>query len=69
MAVPVLDVRPKAWKDDGKAVIYTHGGAHVMYSAASTLGRAVIAAHETGFRVISIDYTLAPFAKYNQMSD
>jgi len=68
-AVPVLDVRPKAWKDDGKAVIYTHGGAHVMYSAASTLGRAVIAAHETGFRVISIDYTLAPFAKYDEMSD
>jgi len=67
--VPVFDVRPKAWKDNGKAIIYTHGGAHVMYSGASTLGRAVIAAHETGFRVVSIDYTLAPFAKYNQMSD
>jgi acetyl esterase/lipase len=68
-SVPILDVRPKAWKDNGKALVYTHGGAHVMYSAASTLGRAVVAAHATGIRVISIDYTLAPQAKYNQMSD
>ena len=67
--VPVLDVRPGNWQDDGKVLVYTHGGAHVMSSAASTLGRAVIAAHETGLRVISVDYTLAPFAKYNQMSD
>jgi len=65
----VLDVRPKGWKDDGRAIVYTHGGAHVMYSAASMLGRAVVAAHSTGLRVISIDYTLAPHAKYNQMSD
>src|SRR2546428_467164 len=67
--VPVLDVRPKNWADNGKVLVYTHGGAHVMSSAASTLGRAVIAAHETGLRVISVDYTLAPFAKYDQMSD
>jgi epsilon-lactone hydrolase len=67
--VPVLDVRPKGWKDNGRALVYTHGGAHVMYSAESTLGRAVIAAHTTGLRVISVDYTLAPHAKYNQMSD
>jgi len=67
--VPVLDVRPKGWKDNGKALVYTHGGAHVMYSAASMLGRAVVAAHTTGLRVISVDYTLAPHVKYNQMSD
>jgi len=40
-----------------------------MYSAASMLGRAVVAANETGLRVLSIDYTLAPHAKYNQMFD
>jgi epsilon-lactone hydrolase len=67
--IPILDVRPKDWKDNGKALVYIHGGAHVMYSAASMLGRAVVAAHATGLRVISIDYTLAPHAKYNQMSD
>ena len=67
--VPVLDVRPKGWKDDGKALVYTHGGAHVMYSAESTLGRAVVAAHSTGLRVISVDYTVAPHARYDAMSD
>src|SRR5262249_34473955 len=45
--VPVLDVRPKNWKDNGKVTVYTHGGAHVMYSAASTLGRDVVFAHAT----------------------
>jgi epsilon-lactone hydrolase len=67
--VPILDVRPKDWKDNGKVLVYTHGGAHTMYSARSMLGRAVVAATSTGLRVISIDYTLAPHAKYNQMSD
>jgi acetyl esterase/lipase len=67
--VPVLDVRPEGWKDNGRVLVYTHGGAHVMYSAASTLGRAVVAAHSTGLRIVSVDYTLAPWAKYNQMSD
>jgi len=33
--VPVLDVRPAGWNDNGKLLVYTHGGAHVMYSAAS----------------------------------
>ena len=67
--VPVLDVRPKNWQDNGKVTVYTHGGAHVMYSAASMLGRAVVFAHATGLRVISVDYTVAPLAKYNHMSD
>jgi acetyl esterase/lipase len=40
-----------------------------MYSAASSLGRAVVFANTTGLRVISVDYTLAPLAKYDQMSD
>jgi acetyl esterase/lipase len=67
--VPVLDVRPKNWRDNGKVTVYTHGGAHVMYSAASMLGRAVVFAHVTGLRVISVDYTVAPLAKYHHMSD
>src|SRR5512136_2506651 len=58
--IPVLDVRPKDWKDNGKVAVYTHGGAHVMYSAASSLGRAVVFADATGLRVISVDYTVAP---------
>src|SRR5882762_10192920 len=67
--IPVLDVRPKGWRENGKVVVYTHGGAHVMYSAESTLGRAVIFASDTGHRVISVDYTLAPEAKFNQITE
>jgi epsilon-lactone hydrolase len=67
--VPVLEIRPRQWKDNGKAIVYTHGGAYVMYSAASMLGRSAVGAQETGLRVISIDYTLAPHARYNQITD
>ena len=66
--VPVLDVRPKGWKENRKVVVYVHGGAHTLYSAKSTLGRAAIFADDTGHRVISVDYTLAPEAKFNQIS-
>lgn len=67
--IPVLDVRPRDWRDHGKVVVYTHGGAHVLYSAESTLGRAAIFANDTGHRVISVDYTLAPDAKFNQITE
>ena len=67
--VPALDLRPAGWSDNGKVLVYIHGGAHVMYSAASMLGRAALAAHETGLRVVSIDYTLAPQQKFDAMSD
>ena len=67
--VPVLDVRPKGWTDDGRLIVYAHGGAHVMYSAKSSLGRAVVAAQATGLRVISVDYTLAPHARWQQIGE
>ncbi len=67
--IPVQDVRPKGWKESGKVVVYVHGGAHTLYSAKSTLGRAAIFADDTGHRLISVDYTLAPAAKFNRMSD
>jgi monoterpene epsilon-lactone hydrolase len=65
----VLDVRPREWKDDGKLAVYTHGGAHTLYSAASTLGRAAIFADDNGLRVISVDYTVAPAAKFQKITD
>ena len=67
--IRVLDVRPKGWKRNNSVAVYVHGDAHTLYSAESTAGRAAIFADDTGLRVISIDYTVAPFAKYNQMSD
>jgi epsilon-lactone hydrolase len=67
--VPVLDVRPKDWTETKKVVVYTHGGAHVLYSAKSQLYRGAIFAADTGHRVIVVDFTVAPEAKFNQMLD
>ena len=67
--VPVLDVKPAGWNDNGKIIVYTHGGAYTLFSAKSTLPSAALMADFTGLRVISIDYTLAPHAKWQQVTD
>jgi acetyl esterase/lipase len=66
--VPVLDVRPASWKDDGKLLVYTHGGGYVLFSARSTLYIAALLADSTGLRVISVDYTLAPQGRWRQVT-
>ena len=65
----VLDIKPIGWKDNGKVLVYTHGGAYVLFSAMSTIGISGPVAQATGIRVISIDYTLAPHANWIQISD
>ncbi|MFI4850172.1 MAG: alpha/beta hydrolase [Gimesia chilikensis] len=67
--VPVLDIKPKGWQESGEVLVYTHGGAYTMYSARSRLMSAVPMAGETGFRVISVDYTLAPVGKWQEVTD
>jgi epsilon-lactone hydrolase len=67
--VPVLDVKPRAWKDNGKVLVHAHGGAYAMNSARSRLQSSVPAADVTGLRVISVDYTLAPFGKWQKVTD
>jgi acetyl esterase/lipase len=67
--VPVVDIKPKSWKDNGKVMVYTHGGAYTLFSAYSTLSSAALMAETTGLRVISIDYTLAPHARWQQITD
>ena len=66
--VPVLDIRPKSWKDNGRVLIYTHGGAYTLFSAASTLTACVPVADVTGLRLISVDYTVPPSAKWRQVT-
>lgn len=67
--VPVLEIKPHDWKDNGKVLIHTHGGAYVLHSARSAFLVPALTAQATGYRVLSIDYTLAPQAKWEQISD
>lgn len=64
--VNVIDVKPQNWKDNGKILVYLHGGGYTLFSANSTLDVVMPIANTTGLRVISVDYTLAPFSKWNQ---
>ena len=67
--VSVLEVTPKGWVDNGKLLVYTHGGAYTMFSARSTLASASVAASRTGLRVISVDYTNPPHARWGEVTD
>lgn len=67
--VPVLEVKPKGWKASARVMVYAHGGAYTFYSARSRLQSSATAAHATGLRVIAVDYTLAPFAKWPHVID
>ncbi len=62
--VPVIDIRPGTWLDDGKVLIHVHGGAYVDGSAASSLNCTLPLAHETGLRIVAVDYSLAPGARF-----
>jgi len=67
--VPVLEIKPKDWIDNGKVLIYVHGGAYTLYSASSTLTSSIPVAEETGLRIISVDYTVAPNAHWKEITD
>lgn len=67
--IPILDIRPNNWQDNGKVLVYVHGGAYVAYHPESTLASSVPVADDTGMRVVAIDYTLAPFAQYQIITD
>jgi acetyl esterase/lipase len=67
--VPVVDVKPKGWKNNGKILIHLHGGMYTLYSARSRLTSSVPGADGTGLRVISVDYTVAPAGKWQKVTD
>ncbi|WP_257098620.1 alpha/beta hydrolase fold domain-containing protein [Pseudovibrio flavus] len=67
--VSALDVRPRHWKENGKVVLYLHGGAYTTGSANTSLVGAVPLADKSGLRVIVVDYTLAPKARWPQITD
>ena len=63
--VPVLDIRPKGWADDGRVIVYIHGGAFTLFSARSMAGLGALVADAAGMRMISIDYTNPPAAQWD----
>jgi len=63
--VPVLDIRPKGWTDDGRVIVYIHGGAFTLFSARSMAGLGALVANAAGMRMISIDYTNPPAAQWD----
>ncbi|HLF42304.1 MAG TPA: alpha/beta hydrolase [Acidimicrobiia bacterium] len=67
--IPVLDIRPEGWVEDGRALLYTHGGVHVAFTARSTIGNAARVVRASGLRVVSVDYTIAPFARWQEITD
>ena len=67
--VPVVDIKPQGWEDNGKVLIYIHGGFYTQLSPKSTFSLSVPIAEDTGLRVIAVDYTRAPFAQFEQVTD
>lgn len=64
-----IDIKPKNYQKSDKVIIYIHGGAFVFYPADVTLLSGIPLADASGLRIIAIDYTLAPQAKFNQIID
>jgi len=67
--VSVVDIKPRGWRDEGKVLIYTHGGGYVGGDAADALDSTLPLADESGLRIISINYTLAPQARFDQVTN
>ena len=67
--VRTLEILPKDYRDDGTVLLHVHGGGFVLGSARSSLRGTALMAHETGRRVISIDYTVAPKGRWPLVTD
>ena len=62
--IPVLIIDPKPDQRNKPAVLYIHGGGYILGSADSNLRNAQDIAQGTDSLVVSVDYTLAPEAKF-----
>ncbi len=67
--VPVVIVTPPHYRESRDLLIYTHGGAYTMLSAESTVDGAALIAKYSGLKVISIDYTNPPNARWQKVTD
>jgi len=67
--IRAIDIHPKNYKKSDKIAFYIHGGAYVVLSADVTLASMLPLAETSGLRIVAIDYTLAPQAKFKQITD
>ena len=67
--IRAIDVKPNGYVKNDKVVVYIHGGAFVFFTADVTLLSSVPLADATGLRIISVDYTLSPQAKFGKITD
>jgi acetyl esterase/lipase len=67
--VPVIRIRPKGYKANGRTLIYLHGGGYTLFSAATLVGLPASIASASGTEVISVDYTLAPRGNCRTVTD
>lgn len=58
--ITVTQIRPRYREVPGKVLLYTHGGGFVGGASRDALDSTLPLAVETGLRIVSIDYTLAP---------
>jgi len=67
--VSVLRITPKGWKDNGKRLVYLHGGSQAFLSDHGMLAGGASVAARTGLRVVSVDYVSTPRAPWVEVSD
>lgn len=67
--IRAIDVKPKNYQESDRIIIYVHGGGFVFYPADVTLLSSIPLADASGLRIITIDYTLSPQAKFTQIAD
>jgi monoterpene epsilon-lactone hydrolase len=60
--VVVREITPDGWTADrdGRVLINLHGGGYVLNGGEASTGEAVLGAHYSGLKVISVDYRMAP---------
>ena len=60
--VTVREITPAGWTPgrDSKLLINLHGGGYVLNGGEASTGEAVLGAHYSGLKVISVDYRMAP---------
>jgi epsilon-lactone hydrolase len=66
--IPALKVARHTPGTTANVILYVHGGGFTYLSARSSLKSAVLMAEATGYTVYSVDYTLAPEAKWDEIT-